>query len=364
MLKCDDRSKNVSKITIYCGFSVYSLPKIKYNYFVGIRRRLGEDGPVLIDKGLMRKMNEREKYRRIQTEKRRRQVRCQRIIMAFLMLFVIGGTIFCNIPRGEDKKVTDATKNGKAAQVEGVELNSNRRTVENSAADANDPRMDFAVDPARPVGSDQQTEEKIMYLTFDDGPSPLTRQVLDILDQYNAKATFFVSNQDSEYVDMIKEAYDRGHTIGMHTSTHDYSTVYASVDAYFADLDAIAQTVKSQIGYVPCFIRFPGGSSNTASVSVSPGIMSVLVQEVQNRGYQYYDWNGSIGDGAVRSKEELIAGGTTYKDNNIVYLVHDSASKQTTVEALPTIMEHYQAQGYEFRALDRESYTAHHGVNN
>lgn len=326
-------------------------------------------------------MDKREMYRRIQMEKRRRQVRCQKMIMALLMLFVIGGTIFCNVLERGDKKVADATQNGKAAKVEGVELNSNQTTVENSkanvqedkdesavvdetVADVGDPRIDFAVDPAKPVGSDQQTEEKIMYLTFDDGPSPLTQQVLDILDRYHAKATFFVTNQDHKYVDMIKEAYDRGHTIGMHTGSHAYAALYASVDAYFADLDAIAETVKSQIGYVPCFIRFPGGSSNTISSSISPGIMSTLVQEVQNRGYQYYDWNGSIGDGAVRSTAELIAGGTTYCDNNIVYLVHDGASKQTTVEALPTIIEHYQAQGYEFRALDRESYIAHHGVNN
>ena len=77
----------------------------------------------------------------------------------------------------------------------------------------------------------------------------------------------------------------------MHTYSHDYAKVYASVDAYFQDLDQIGQMVQEEIGYVPCFIRFPGGSSNTVSKKYTAGIMSTLVQEVQNRGYQYYDWN-------------------------------------------------------------------------
>ena len=103
---------------------------------------------------------------------------------------------------------------------------------------------------------------------------------------------------------MIKKAYDKGHTIGMHTYSHDYAKVYASVDAYFQDLDQIGQLVKEEIGYVPCFIRFPGGSSNTISASYTKGIMTTLTQEVQARGYQYYDWNGSSGDGSVRTTEE------------------------------------------------------------
>ena len=84
--------------------------------------------------------------------------------------------------------------------------------------------------------------------------------MLDILDKYQVKATFFVTNGMPEYSYMIKEAYDRGHTIGLHTYSHDYAVVYASQDAYFKDLEAIGEVVKGQIGYVPCFIRFPGGS--------------------------------------------------------------------------------------------------------
>lgn len=214
------------------------------------------------------------------------------------------------------------------------------------------------------MGTTEQSDEKVVYLTLDDGPSKNTQAVLDILDKYNAKATFFVTGAMPEYKDMIKKAYDKGHTIGMHTYSHDYAKVYASVDAYFQDLDQIGQLVKEEIGYVPCFIRFPGGSSNTISASYTKGIMTTLTQEVQARGYQYYDWNGSSGDGAVRTTEQLVAQATSFHDNNIILLSHDSETKDTTVEALPKIIEYYQSQGYVFKALDLNSYVAHHGVNN
>ena len=208
-------------------------------------------------------------------------------------------------------------------------------------------------------------EQKLIYLAFDLGyEAGYTSKILEVLKKNDVKATFFVTGAMPEYKDMIKKAYDKGHTIGMHTYSHDYAKVYASVDAYFQDLDQIGQLVKEEIGYVPCFIRFPGGSSNTISASYTKGIMTTLTQEVQARGYQYYDWNGSSGDGAVRTTEQLVDQATSFHDNNIILLSHDSETKDTTVEALPKIIEYYQSQGYVFKALDLNSYVAHHGVNN
>lgn len=226
---------------------------------------------------------------------------------------------------------------------------------------------DFAVDPSRTDWNFETNGEKIVYLTFDDGPSHNTERVLDVLDKYHVRATFFVTNQATDtYGHMIKVAYDRGHTIGLHTSTHDYAQVYASVDAYFQDLDAIASTVKEQIGYVPAFVRFPGGSSNTISASYCKGIMTTLAAELQKRGYQYYDWNVSCGDGADHSAEDIerfaCEGGEGF--TNIVLLMHDSDPKDTTVEALPHVIEHYRERGYEFRAIDRTSMVPHHGIGN
>ncbi|MGI6220908.1 MAG: polysaccharide deacetylase family protein [Coriobacteriales bacterium] len=225
---------------------------------------------------------------------------------------------------------------------------------------------DFAVDPDRATDWDYEgTDEKVVYLTIDDGPSDKTQEVLDILDRYGVKATFFVTGQDPDYFPMIKEAYSRGHTIGLHTYTHDYETIYESEQAYFDDLDAIGAAVEEQIGYVPCFIRFPGGSSNSVSANYCEGIMSALVNDVQLRGYQYYDWNMSVGDGSEHTAEEIAGYGTEESDaDNIVLLCHDSAPKQTTVDALPEIIEHWQGLGYTFKAIDRTTYVPHHSVNN
>ena len=243
--------------------------------------------------------------------------------------------------------------------------------VDTASVNADEPEdlrwrdADFAVDPNRTDWNYQPNGRKVVYLTIDDGPSELTQQVLDILDQYDCKATFFVTGHDSNYFPMIKEAYNRGHTIGLHTQTHDYAYLYSSVDAYFEDLNGVGQIVKDQIGFVPCFIRFPGGSSNTISANYTGGIMTTLVDEVQARGYQYFDWNVSSGDGADYGTEDIVSMSTAPNEyDNIVFLMHDSATKQTTVEALPRIIEHYKELGYSFEAIDRSTMVTHHGVNN
>lgn len=288
------------------------------------------------------------------------------LIMAAVAIFIQRDKSVKEAAKIHDQKAKKTEQTPQAVQKENeIEEETEGTEEENGDRDASVPdRSNFAVQPGVSVGTTEQSDEKIVYLTLDDGPSDNTQAVLDILDKYNAKATFFVTGEMPEYKDMIKAAYDKGHTIGMHTYSHDYAKVYASVDAYFQDLDQIGQMVQEEIGYVPCFIRFPGGSSNTVSKKYTAGIMSTLVQEVQNRGYQYYDWNGSSGDGSVRTTEELVAQATSFDSNNIILLCHDSHGKQTTVEALPQIIEHYQSLGYTFKALDRDSFVAHHGVNN
>lgn len=209
--------------------------------------------------------------------------------------------------------------------------------------------------------------EKIVYLTFDDGPSDNTAKILDILDIYHVKATFFVVGCNPSQVYLIKEAYNRGHTIGLHSMTHDYKTIYASEENFFTDLDQIGEVVKDQIGYIPCFVRFPGGSSNTVSKNYSQGIMTRLSDELQKRGYQYYDWNMATGDasGKPMTPQQLTDTATGYgKLTNVIMLAHDSKPKVATVEALPAIIEYYQSQGFSFAALDRSSMVCHHKIAN
>ncbi len=284
------------------------------------------------------------------------------IILCALVFFVIGATAFCMVANSQE-----AARNKEAAkQLVGKEpaeaiaaATAVKNVIEKQRAKAS------SVQPGVPVGvTEPQDDEKIVYLTFDDGPSENTKQILDILAQYNAKATFFITGANEECRPYIKEAYEAGHTIGLHTYTHDYAGVYESDEAYFDDLEKIGEVAKEQIGFVPCFIRFPGGSSNMVSAKYNSGIMSRLVDAVQQKGYQYYDWNLDSGDAAGCGKEEIEQNSDTDKFNHVMILFHDTQTKDATVEALPAILEYYSGLGYEFRAIDRSSYVCHHSVQN
>lgn len=222
------------------------------------------------------------------------------------------------------------------------------------------------VNVIKKIGSDKQSNEKVVYLTFDDGPSENTKKIMDILAKYDAKATFFVTGRNQDYNYLIKDAYNAGHTIALHTYSHEYSTVYASVDAYFDDLNKIGQMVKKEIGFVPHYIRFPGGSSNTVSRRYCQGIMSTLTKEVVEKGYQYYDWNGDSTDASGNhvAVDKLIRNGASCHDNNVMILCHDTQAKDTTVQALPAIIEHYKNLGYTFKGIDDATYAPHQSVNN
>lgn len=196
------------------------------------------------------------------------------------------------------------------------------------------------------------TGEKIVYLTFDDGPSHNTPKVLDILDAYGIKATFFVvKNEEEPYVDYYKEIVDRGHTIAIHTSSHNYKKIYASVDAYLEDFNEIYSLVYEKTGVKPNLFRYPGGSTNCSSYAAGEDIM----EEMERRGFIYYDWNVSSGDGGNQATRDTIYDWVTMnasKRNYSVVLMHDSGGKGETVAALPSIIETLQDEGCEFRSLD------------
>lgn len=256
-----------------------------------------------------------------------------------------------------DHKKVDLTKTGDYSVIYTCVDRSGNKTVK---------KRKITVLENKEIGVYKQTDDKIIYMTFDDGPSSNTKKILDILDNYNAKATFFVTGANPTYYHLIKDAYNRGHTIGLHTFSHDYKTVYSSAEGYFNDLDKIGAVVKEQIGFIPKYIRFPGGASNSVSKKYCAGIMSFLTKEVISRNYQYYDWNSGTGDAAKNNVpvEQIFASATAYNANNQVILAHDTDAKDTTVEALSSIIEHYQRLGYVFKGIDDNSYVPHHHVNN
>ncbi len=200
--------------------------------------------------------------------------------------------------------------------------------------------------------------EKVVYLTFDDGPSRHTPEVLEILKRYQCKATFFITGMNEKYRPYIKTAYDQGHTIGLHTYSHNYSKVYASTNAYFKDLDKVGKLAKEYIG-------FPGGGSNTISRKYNKGIMSQLTKQVGKKGYIYYDWNCENGDGyAHMSQSQMLKRATSSSAKKVMILMHDANGKQNTVDILPKVIEHYQKKGYTFKAIDDSTPVFHQHVNN
>jgi peptidoglycan/xylan/chitin deacetylase (PgdA/CDA1 family) len=202
----------------------------------------------------------------------------------------------------------------------------------------------------------------VVYLTFDDGPSKYTQDLLDILDKYGVKVTFFVVNYG--YNDVIGKEAAAGHAVGVHSATHDYHEIYASEEAYFDDLQKMNDIIYKQTGKYADIIRFPGGSSNTIS-KFNPGIMTRLTQAVVDRGYQYFDWNVSSEDaGGTTDPDEVyqnVIDGISRHETSVV-LMHDS--KSHTVEAIERILIWCLDNGYELRTLNKDCYAAHHGVSN
>ena len=204
-----------------------------------------------------------------------------------------------------------------------------------------------------------------IYLTFDDGPkNGTTNVILDILKEEGVKATFFVTNSGPD--ELIKRAYDEGHTIALHTASHNYSIVYASVDSYFNDLNIVSERVKNITGVESKIIRFPGGSSNTVSRKYSSGIMSYLTSEVLKRGYRYYDWNVSSGDAAGgRPTASMIYDNVVSNlSKNRVNMVLMLDIKTYTRDALRDIIRYGKENGYVFDKITQDTEMITQRVNN
>lgn len=213
----------------------------------------------------------------------------------------------------------------------------------------------------------KQDGEKVCYLTFDDGPSNNTGEILKILDEYHIKATFFVTGTSPKDFHYIKEAHQKGHTIGLHTYSHDYELIYSSLKNYINDLNKIKEVVYTQTGIESKFMRFPGGSSNLVSKKYNVGIMKRLTKKVIDLGYQYYDWTSINGDGegiktvnGLKKKAMEEIG----DQEDIMFLMHDSSGQSNTVKALPAILDQLIKKGYQFEAIHQYSPTFHHTVQN
>lgn len=187
---------------------------------------------------------------------------------------------------------------------------------------------------------------KKVYLTFDDGPSSNTDQILDILKDYDVKATFFVVGKtDERSVKAYQRIVEEGHTLAMHSYSHKYDEIYESKEAFARDLNSLQEYLYETTGVWPRIYRFPGGSSNT----VSKVDMQELIEYLTDIGITYFDWNVASGDAVSRTlPAETIVNNCLSgieKQKESVILMHDASNKGTTIEALPQIIEAIQEQG-------------------
>lgn len=224
------------------------------------------------------------------------------------------------------------------------------------AAEIPDVPLDYQLEyPQLYVENDFQyiTEtEKTVYLTFDDGPTKLTPQILDILEKYGVHATFFVVYQSSDEAKALyKRIVDEGHTLAIHTASHDYKKIYKSVESYLDDFAILSDMLEDVTGVKPEIFRFPGGSIN----NYNKEIQQELAAEMLRRGYTYYDWDVSSGSSTNTATRDTIyshvINGVSGKQRAIV-LMHD-AGTSATVAALPDIIDALKASGYKFEALNK-----------
>ena len=242
------------------------------------------------------------------------------------------------------------------------------RISENMSSDGADIRVDKALNGADPAQmsaydvediysgdpaafdgdivaqEDEEAAVKRVYLSFDDGPSVYTDDILDILDTYGVKATFFVNGRNG-FDDQYRRIVEDGHSIGMHSYSHVYDKVYKDLDSFAEDLYQIQRLIYDKTGVDCRLYRFPGGSSN----QVHSMDMKRCIQYLNAKDIRYFDWNVSGGDAlaGTHSAEEITQNVLQQvkktDDDTLVVLLHDSATKRSTVDALPAILEGLQA---------------------
>lgn len=207
---------------------------------------------------------------------------------------------------------------------------------------------------------------KVIYLTFDDGPSAnITPALLDILKEEKVPATFFVLNRDTSLDYLIKREHNEGHTVALHGASHNYHSIYTSSEAFWSDMNVISNKVEALTGTRSMIIRFPGGSSNTVS-RFNPGIMTRLTSEATNKGYHYFDWNVGSGDaGEARTETEVYNNVIKSLGNkNNVVLMHDYSGNYKTLNAIRNIIRYGKNNGYTFAKITMDTPVVHHRVAN
>ena len=301
-------------------------------------------------------------------DRRKRIQRLKKIIILFMLILLLIPIILCMILFNRMQKQQQQMDALREIIASGQSANESYDAVREEAEDRTVvSRLEAA--PVSAVGESGTSEADIsdeecrkVYLTFDDGPSRYTDDILDILAQYNVKATFFVVGKtDESSLAAYQRIVEEGHTLGMHSYSHKYDEIYQSVETYAQDLGRLQEFLYETTGVLSRYVRFPGGSSN----KVSTVAIRDLIVYLEEQGIRYYDWNISSGDAAhgyvsaETIKENILP--NVEKHDTVIILMHDAADKETTVEALPAVIEGLLAmENTKILAIDDETVPVQH----
>lgn len=194
----------------------------------------------------------------------------------------------------------------------------------------------------------ENNDKKTVYLTFDDGPSIITDKLLDTLKSCNVKATFFVVGKEIPGREkVLKRIYNEGHSIGLHTYSHNFKKIYKSDDIFINEMLSSQEKIKEVTGYSSNFIRFPGGSSKHLSGS--------MLEKIHKNNLRVFDWNSSLEDGVKPnlSVDDLVKNSKKCRvcDHRIILLMHCNSNNTNTIKALPKIIDCYRNRGYEIKPI-------------
>lgn len=232
-------------------------------------------------------------------------------------------------------------------------LSNLREKLSQANSDASEAQKELSRALASQTSS-KDNSSKVAYLTFDDGPSQYTSELLDTLKSNHVKATFFIVGTNVKgHEDVIKRAHTDGNAVGIHCWSHNYAVCYASKEAFFTDFQHIKDTLTSLTGVSPNVCRFPGGTGNTVSNKYGAHFMQQILPQITTMGIKPFDWNVDAGDAdsvpatTQQVIDTVIKGAKDY--NHPVILCHDI--KKNTVEAIPSIITQLKALGYSFDIL-------------
>lgn len=332
----------------------------------------------------VRKVTREEAERRRKARKRRSMIRLGGLIVILLLIICAAACTIhkaANSPKDLGAAAGSADIAAGSAEPTGPVIDNSKPASEQETdqylAVKNDPDAPDYAKSYPGLYSDaldtpfKESEEKVCYLTFDDGPSEtVTPKILDTLEEYDVQATFFiVASQVEGNEALLQRMIQDGDTICIHANVHEYETIYASVQAYLDDFAAAYDTIYAATGYRVQGFRFPGGSNNGV-LTANEDIYSAIVTEMQRRGFEYYDWNAYDGDAegstvpapselASRAVDEVLQSSR----NDVIVLMHDTYGKENTATALSSIIEGLRSEGIDMLPISASTRPVHFWVN-